>query len=146
MNSTDKIEKPVRRDSGKLPLTLQDLLARGLDSSFLRIVAIIVAGGGGERIMQQFGNPDAKWWMIAAGLGTWWLVGEVRQIKQALQLGARRFEANEEATKRQALEIAAIKALQEAHDKEHRRVKSKSKDNIKSHPPTGGVPQIEPIG
>jgi hypothetical protein len=153
MSDTQKIEKPSRRDSGKLPLSLQDLLSRGLDSSFLRIVAIIVAGGGGERIMQQLGNPDAKWWMIAAGLGTWWLVGEVRQIKQELRMSSRRSEANEEEakrtaeeTKRNAADIAALKAVQELHAKEHRREKSKSKDRIDPHPPTGGVPMIEPIG
>lgn len=100
MSETEKITKPTRRITGKLPGSLADLLAMGKESSLLRIAAIILASGAGEKLLLSFQWNDAKWWMIAAGFGTWWIVGELRQIRHKLDSGAARFEDHDERIKK----------------------------------------------
>lgn len=81
MNTTEKIEKPTRRDTGKLP----DLVAWAKDSGTLRLVLIFASSGIGQQVLQAMGEGDARWWMIAAGLGTWWIVSELKEIKTTLR-------------------------------------------------------------
>jgi hypothetical protein len=142
MNITEKVQKSERRDSGRIPKTVGELLAQSKDSVILRAVAVLLTSGAGETLLKSMGNGNAQWWMIAAGLLVFWFMLELKQIKLELRSGTHRFEENER--KLQELEQKDKQHVEEHHKKP----RAKSAGRIPSHrpPSSGGVLAIEPIG
>lgn len=123
MNTTEKIEKPARRETGKLATALTDLFSKGRESALLRILTIVLASGMGEKLAVNFQWNDAKWWMIAAGLGTWWLATELRKIRDDLRAGVRRFASHDGR-------LDQLEEFKKAHEAAHGKPKRKSRGDL----------------